>query len=101
MQNSTKLNFYKSLKALLNEGACSERTAYKIMKLTYEIFHHLDRQIASVWDVEDVYSIRPNFSHEQAMKVLQNAVARHDATIGINWDVLENQADLLYSQLAK
>ena len=40
------------------------------------------------WHVEDVLSIRPDLTREQAFDVLYAAKENHDACIGINWDVL-------------
>lgn len=54
------------------------------------------RQIAVIWCTEDVQEIRPGISEEQAWEVLQAASRYHDATIGINWDVLGCHADMLF-----
>jgi hypothetical protein len=54
------------------------------------------RQIAVIWCIEDVQEVRPDLSEEQCWKVLQAAEHNHDATIGINWDVLSCQADTLF-----
>ena len=54
-------------------------------------------QIAAIWCVEDVLEIRPDLTKEQAMDVLRKAEKHHDATIGINWDVLHCHADWLFS----
>jgi len=53
------------------------------------------REIAVVWCVEDVQSVRPDLDDDQAWEVLQQARRHHDATIGINWDVLNCHADML------
>ncbi len=53
------------------------------------------RQIASIWCIEDVQSVRPDLTDDRAWEVLQAARRCHDATMGINWDVLECQADIL------
>ena len=98
MQRTNKLRLYKGLKELLSEQECSKRTAYSIMTLVYETFYHPDRQIASVWDVEDIYSLRPLLNHEQAMQVLLQADYSQDANMGINWEVLETIADELFPQ---
>src|SRR5258708_1215905 len=54
--------------------------------------------IASVWSVEDVYSLITDedgepvenaITVEEARQVLKLVDRTHDATIGINWDVLE------------
>lgn len=53
-------------------------------------------EIAIVWHIEDVRSIRPDLTNEQASKVLVCVQKNHDATVGINWDTLEVIADDLY-----
>jgi hypothetical protein len=62
-------------------------------------FHKLlakHRQIAVIWDIEDVIAIRPDLTDDQAWHVLQAVEQYHDAGVGINWEVLEFQADILY-----
>ncbi len=54
------------------------------------------RQIAVIWNIEDVQEVRPDLSEEQCWHVLQAADRYHDATIGINWDVLSCQAQILF-----
>lgn len=61
--------------------------------------------IASLWSIEDVQSLRTDddgevlapdqggVSDETAREVLRLADHNHDATIGINWDVLECHLD--------
>lgn len=50
------------------------------------------RQIALIWDIEDVQAVAPNLTDEQAFEVLKSAKNRHDANLGVNWDVLETLA---------
>lgn len=52
--------------------------------------------IAVKWGIEDIQSIRPDLTDEQASTVLQAADRCHDAEIGINWDVLRFHADDLF-----
>ena len=54
------------------------------------------RQIAVLWSIEDVQEVRPELSEEQCWEGLQAARRYHDATIGINWDVLGCHADMLF-----
>lgn len=54
------------------------------------------RQIAIVWSVEDVQEVRPDLNADQAWEVLQQVRHGHDATIGINWDVLSCHAQMLF-----
>ena len=53
-------------------------------------------QIAVVWSIEDVQSIRAELNDQQAWEVLNAANRHHDATIGINWDVLACHAEILF-----
>ena len=55
-------------------------------------------QIAIIWDIEDVQSLRPELTDEQAWQVLENAARHHDAGIGINWEVLEATAECLFPE---
>lgn len=54
--------------------------------------------ISLTWHVDDVLSVRPDLNLEQARKVLQAALDRHDASYGVNWDTLEIVADDLYAR---
>jgi hypothetical protein len=48
------------------------------------------------WHIDDVKEVRPDLTKAQAREVLQEAKRRHDATIGIDWDVLAFHADDLF-----
>ena len=48
------------------------------------------------WHFEDVQSVRPRLTNNQARLVLQRAKSYHDAQIGINWDVLATTADDMF-----
>lgn len=52
--------------------------------------------IAILWGIEDVKSLRPTLTDEQCMEVLQLCKAKHDACIGINWEVIEIWIDHLF-----
>lgn len=49
--------------------------------------------IALIWNIEDVVCVAEDNDYEltddQARDVLSLLVSKHDATIGINWDVIE------------
>ncbi|WP_422927475.1 hypothetical protein [Singulisphaera sp. PoT] len=53
-------------------------------------------QIAAVWSVEDVQTIRPDLDGEQAWRVLAAVEERLDASLGITWDTLEDAAICLF-----
>jgi hypothetical protein len=56
------------------------------------------QQIADIWGTEDVQSIRPDLTADQAWQVLLAVKRHHDAGIGIAWDVLEHHAESMYPE---
>ena len=54
------------------------------------------REIAVIWAIEDVQEVRPDLTEDQCWEVLEAAKGDHDATIGINWDVLTCHAQMLF-----
>jgi hypothetical protein len=55
----------------------------------------LPNYIAITWSIEDVKEVASDLSDDECRQVLQLAKDKHDATIGINWDVLEELADIV------
>ena len=53
-------------------------------------------EIAISWHIDDVKEIRPDLTDDQAREVLQQAKDRHDAGVGISWDVLAIHAEDLF-----
>lgn len=53
-------------------------------------------EIAIIWDVEDVMQECRWLTKAQALKVLYDLKVNHDATIGINWDVIRDTAAVKY-----
>lgn len=45
--------------------------------------------IEVVWHIDDVKRLDNSLTDEQCREVLAAALDEHDATIGINWDVLQ------------
>ena len=54
------------------------------------------RQIATIWSIDDVQRIRPDLTDDQAWQVLLDVDRYNDDTIGINWDVLDCHAELMF-----
>jgi hypothetical protein len=52
----------------------------------------LQYSIAIAWCVEDVKEVASDLTDKECRQVLQLAKTYHDATVGINWDVLEELA---------
>ena len=55
-----------------------------------------ERQIAIIWSIEDVKSIRPDLSDDECMEVLWMVQNKHDASLGVTWDTLDFWAYYLY-----
>ncbi len=53
-------------------------------------------EIAITWHIDDVKEVRPHLTDAQAREVLQQVKHGHDASIGVNWDVLKTVADDLF-----
>jgi hypothetical protein len=58
----------------------------------------LTETIAIKWHIDDVLEIRPDLTADQCRKVLTNVKVCHDAAVGVNWDVLETVADILFPE---
>ena len=53
-------------------------------------------QISLIWCVDDVLEVAPKLDRDEAMEVLEAVLDKHDATIGVNWDVLAITAEWLF-----
>jgi hypothetical protein len=62
-----------------------------------ELFQRPDFDcIFIVWHLEDIQERRPDLTQHQGRVVLSNLERRHDAGIGINWDVIDIVAEDLF-----
>ena len=48
------------------------------------------------WSTDDVLSQRDDLTFEQAVKVLEALESNHDASVGINWDVINDTAEIMF-----
>jgi len=55
-------------------------------------------KISIEWHIDDVLEIRPDFDDRKAMNVLNMVMRKHDATVGVNWEVLDFWATELYPE---
>jgi len=58
----------------------------------------LGNMIAIAWWTRDVQEVRPDLTDEQANEVLYMCEHRHDASIGINWDVIIHTAEFMFPE---
>ena len=62
------------------------------------------RSISIEWEVDDIHQQLENrdegvkLSDAECMEILEAAKDNHDATIGINWDVLDYHIDAFLSE---
>jgi hypothetical protein len=54
--------------------------------------------LANWWSIQDVQDERPDLTDEQAREVLAEIEKRHDANFGINWEFIQDIADLMFEQ---
>jgi hypothetical protein len=87
---------WRAIEAAQTAIAEAKSAGMALSDLDLHAFAANRRQIASLWSVEDVQSIRPDLTEGQAWEVLQSAEKGHDATIGINWEVLGCHAEMLF-----
>lgn len=67
-------------------------------ELTVDVDHCLAQHhtIAFTWHIDDVKQQRPDLDDEQCWQVLKECRQHHNATIGMNWDVIDCVADMLF-----
>lgn len=59
----------------------------------------VNRSISIIWHIEDIKAVRPDLNDEQASRVLTKLKQTHDATIGINWEVIDAICDSEFPEL--
>ena len=57
-----------------------------------------NRQIAAIWSIEDVQSVRPDLDEDQAWDVLKNVDHHKDAELGITWLTLKMAAEHMFGE---
>ena len=51
------------------------------------------KKITIIWCAEDVLAVDPSLKPKQVREVLRLMKHRHDASVGINWDVIQCHID--------
>ena len=62
---------------------------WDVLKTAYEQMYDPNTTIAIMWGIEDVKSLRNSLTDEQCMEVLGRVEDKHDACVGVNWDVID------------
>lgn len=58
----------------------------------------LIEEISIKWHIDDVLSVKPHLTKQQASQVLERLKRGHDASIGINWEVIDIVSDILFPE---
>jgi hypothetical protein len=59
------------------------------------------RQVAVIWNIEDVQSVRTDLSDDQSWEVLGQCRKVHDCSVGFGWELIEIVADDLFPEIDK
>jgi hypothetical protein len=76
--------------------ACADAFAQATGEAVPEPGNALPADLSIGWSVEDVRDLRPDLSDGQSREVLRFVEDRHNASVGITWDVIEEAADELF-----
>jgi len=57
------------------------------------------REIAIIWNTDDVKRLDKDLTDDQAWEILKNVEKDHDCNTGITWNVIENEIELFKSLL--
>jgi hypothetical protein len=82
--------------AVLKASAVSGPTLAQLTDEQVQAYFASTGRIAIIWSVEDVKEVRPDLDDEQCAEVLSACENRHDANIGINWEVIETRAGWVF-----
>lgn len=91
-------NCLSALNQIRNTKVKPQLTTYDLAKQLDEAINQNKSKIFVSWAIEDILSIRPDLTDEQAIRVLEHADHKHDACIGISWDVLQIHAEHLFPE---
>lgn len=116
-KGSHAIKLYRELQLSFLEGKTSYFEAFIKMQqrdsliAIYEetiqtMYRELEsKKFASVWGIEDVHACNEDdelgyiITDKQAEEILQNVISYHDATIGINWDVIREHITMYFQNL--
>jgi len=55
----------------------------------------MENSISIVWHIDDIKEVDNTLTNDQARKVLQVLKKTHDASVGINWEVISYTIDAM------
>lgn len=71
--------------------------AWKTLDELKKLVHNLEtNNVLFSWEIADVKAVRPDLDDEACRQVLEGCDDCHDASIGMNWDLIESVADNWY-----
>ena len=97
MTNANPTNLINYLDRL--DQRDTEQLQQAVELLRAELRNRIDSDyLYDSWHVDDILCRRPDLNIDQCREVLQLISRRHDANIGINWDVIDFCADGCYPE---
>jgi hypothetical protein len=54
--------------------------------------------ISIKWSIDDVKEVRPDLTDDECLDVLTRVHDKHDANVGVNWDIIKLTADILFPE---
>lgn len=94
---------FEALKRIMNHtvnGGMNDKAFWDDVKTIERYMEEYPNMLYSAWHIDDVKRMEgyEDLTDDEAREVLRRAQDNHDATIGINWDVLEVYADEVKSE---
>lgn len=68
----------------------------QLIRLANCIKNDIEQVRFITWCIDDVKSQWPDLTDKQCLEVLDYCVAHHDAELGINWDSITENANILF-----
>lgn len=62
------------------------------LDFTYKKIRNLKRQVSFVWDIDDVFEVRPDLTPDQAMTLLERVNKLYDPNVGVNYNTIRMTA---------
>ena len=82
-----------ALNAAFEAGSQHAKSGIDIKQLL-----HARREVAIVWCIEDVKSVRPDLTDDQAWQVLERCDDQHDCEWGFTWSYIRDIAHIMFPE---
>ena len=83
---------FEALKRIMHHtvnGGANDKAFWDDVKTIERFIEEFPNYLYSAWHIDDVKQQDSSLTDEEAREILQSIDHNHDATIGINWDVID------------